>query len=336
MARLIAITFMISIPALWLSAAQAAIYELPGDGVTVVGKIQHTKTGDSDTFVALSRKYDLGYRELEHANPDVDPWLPGDGTPITLPTRYVLPNAPHKGIVINLSEMRLYYYPPKGSKNAGKVVTMPLGIGRKGWQTPLGKTHVSNKIRKPSWTVPESIRKEHKEDGDPLPKVVPAGPDNPLGQYALQLALPGYLIHGTNKPRGIGMQVSHGCIRLYPEDIENLFAMLGSRTPVHIVDQPYKVGWNGQQLVMSAHPPAQEKKSGKQNYASWTKTIVTASNEHEHTNINWERAQSVASKANGIPQPITDLGNDASSEASHNSNADEQKTESASEAKNHS
>lgn len=286
-------------------ATHATTYDLPEEGINVVGKIKHIKTEEKDTFVALSREFDIGYRALKEANPDVDPWLPGDGTRITLPTRYVLPDAPHQGIVINLTEMRLYYYPPEDSDAAGQVITLPLGIGRQGWQTPLGKTQVSQKIPQPSWTVPQSIREEHAEDDDPLPKVVPAGPDNPLGQYALQLSLPGYLIHGTNKPRGIGMQVSHGCIRLYPKDIKHLYKRVTADTPVHIVNQPYKVGWDGDRFLMSAHPTLAHEESNKQSYPSWTKTIVTASNAHREAKIDWDRASAITDQANGIPQAIT-------------------------------
>mgnify|MGYP000382604151 CR=1 FL=1 len=289
-------------------AASASSYKLPGNGQDVVGQTKHIKSKASDTFVKLSRKYDIGFRAMEYANPKVDPWLPGNGTSITLPTRYVLPDAPHQGIVINRSEMRVYYYPPKGSKHAGEVFTFPIGVGRKGWQTPQGKTHVVRKIRHPSWTVPASIRKEHAKRNNPLPKVVPAGPNNPLGQYALRLAIPGYLMHGTNKPRGIGMQVSHGCIRLYPKDIKQLFNMVSVHTPVDIVDQPYKAGWNGHQIVLSAHPPINRKQSKKRPYKQWPKVIVQESVKHPKAKIDWKRARAIVKQANGIPQPISGLG----------------------------
>lgn len=285
-------------------AARAAIYDMPAENSDVIGKLQHIRTVESDTFVKLGRQYNVGYRELRLSNPDVDPWLPGDGTPMVIPTRYVLPDVPRKGIVINIPEMRLYYFPPAGSEYAGKVVTYPLGIGREGWSTPLAKTSVVRKKANPTWTPPASIRAEHEKSGDPLPRVVPAGPDNPLGQHALYLGLPSYLLHGTNKPAGIGLKVSHGCIRLYPEDIASLFALVPTGTPVNIISQPYKIGWEGNTLYVESHPPDADGDAPVRSYTPWVESLISATALHPDAPIDWDRAQSVVERTDGMPEPI--------------------------------
>lgn len=286
------------------TSVQAAMYDMPPEGSDVIGKIQHIKTKASDTLVALARQYDVGYREMRLANPDVDPWLPGDGTPLTVPTAYVLPDGPRRGIIINIPEMRVYYFPPSSGEYAGKVFTYPIGIGRQGWGTPLGKTRITQKIPHPTWTPPASIKAEHAKKGDPLPDVVPAGPDNPLGQYALRLALPSYLMHGTNKPAGIGMKVSHGCIRLFPEDIETLFSMVKAGTPVDIVSQPYKIGWDGNELVMEAHPPDANGDAPVRSYTPWVESLIAATQSNPKAPVDWDVAEKVVKTADGIPEPI--------------------------------
>lgn len=228
------------------------------DDEDVVGQVQVTEARAADTFVEFARTYGLGFDELRDANPGVDPWLPGEGTTIVLPTRFVLPDAPREGIVLNVAVKRLFYYPPAKDGEPRVVETWPIGIGREDWATPTGVTTVVARARDPVWFVPASIRKEHAEMGDPLPAQVPPGPDNPLGSRVLQLGLPGYLIHGTNKPAGVGMRVSHGCVRLYPEDIEHLYDQVPVGTPVRIVNQPSLVGGRGKDLLVEAHPPLAE------------------------------------------------------------------------------
>lgn len=228
------------------------------DGQDVVGQVQVVHARDEDTFVEFARAYGLGYDELVAANPGVDPWLPGEGTAIVLPTQFVLPNAPRNGIVMNIASKRLFYYPPVADGEAQVVETFPIGIGRTGWATPTGVTTVTSKARDPIWYVPRSVREEHLAAGDPLPPQVPPGPENPLGRHALGLGMPGYLIHGTNKPAGVGMRVSHGCIRLYPEDIEYVFDEVAVGTAVRIVNQPYLFGWRDDQLYLEPHAPLDE------------------------------------------------------------------------------
>lgn len=229
-------------------------YALDYPGQTVVGEVQVIIAREQDTFSDIARTYGLGYDELVHANPDVDPWLPGKGTLLTLPTRFVLPDTPHEGIVLNIAAKRLYWYPVPKDGEVQEVVTYPIGIGRVGWATPTGEASVIAKAKDPAWYVPASVRKEHRDAGDPLPAIVPPGPDNPLGRHVLKLDMPGYLLHGTNQPYGVGMRVSHGCVRLYPEDIEALYKVAGLGTSVRIVNEPLLVGWRDKQFYAVAYP----------------------------------------------------------------------------------
>ena len=251
-----------------LAALETRHVEL-ATGQDVVGETQVIFARHENTFSAIGRQYNLGYEEMRSANPGVDQWLPGEGTPIYLPTQSILPEAPREGIVVNVPAMRLYYFSTekagttekaaqKGAPAILKVSSHPIGIGVEGWATPFGEAKVTQKVKDPIWYVPASIRKEHADRGDPLPSVVPPGPDNPLGAYALTLSLPSYLIHGTNKPAGVGMRSSHGCIRLYPEDIEALFSRVARGTAVRIVNQPVLAGWRDGQLYLEVHPPLAE------------------------------------------------------------------------------
>ena len=281
---------------------EAAEYALP-ERHDVIGEVRRVAARHEDTFVALARRHGLGYEELRRANPGVDAWLPGEGTEIALPTQFVLPRAPRQGIVINVAELRLYYYP---ADNPGKVVTYPISIGRMDWTTPVGSTTVVGKALNPTWYPPESIREEHAARNDFLPAVVPPGPDNPLGKHKLTLGIPGYLIHGTNKPSGVGMRVTHGCIRMFPEDVEALFAHVPIGTQVRIVNQPYKLGWSESgELYLEAHPPlAEEIEAGL-----WTMTEVTrefvAVTDERYAQVDWEWAESVIQHALGMPFAVS-------------------------------
>ena len=285
-----------------LSGASAIELELSADS-DVVGEIQVINAQHEDTFIKLARRYNLGYEELIQANPSVDPWLPGEGTEIVLPTHFVLPKTPRQGIVLNLPELRLYYYPDGES---GRVITHPISIGRMEWRTPLGRSEIISKTVNPTWYPPESIREEHAADNRFLPKVVPPGPDNPLGNHALRLSLPGYLIHGTNKPSGLGMRVTHGCIRMFPEDIEALFEDVPIGTPVLIVNQPYKLGWTDDGFYLEAHPPLDEHTMAD----SWsmtelTRAFVAATEEGQGETFSWELAEVVASRSLGVPEFVS-------------------------------
>jgi L,D-transpeptidase ErfK/SrfK len=221
---------------------------------SVVGELQVTQAGPDDTLSDIARRFNIGYEEIVRANPGVDPWLPKAGTAIVLPTQFALPDAPRSGIVINLAALRMYYFPPRKKNELQTVITHPIGIGMVGWTTPLGTTKVISKRANPWWNPPSSVRKEHLEDGDPLPQRVPPGPDNPLGKYALGLAWPSYLIHGTNQPYGVGIRASHGCIRMYPEDIALLYDDIPVGTTVTVVNQPTVYGHRGESVYLQTFP----------------------------------------------------------------------------------
>lgn len=214
----------------------------------IIGSPQTYMVGKGESLIEIARKFNLGYNEITASNPDIDPFLPPIGAKVKIPTSWILPEVvSYDGIVINLSEMRLYYFYRIGSKQF--VKTFPIGIGREGYNTPVGQFKIVQKIVNPSWYPPESIRAEKPE----LPKVVPPGPDNPLGTHAMRLSLRTYLIHGTNKPWGIGRRVSHGCIRLYPEDIPVLFELVKNGMKVEIVRQPVKIAINDKKVFVEVH-----------------------------------------------------------------------------------
>lgn len=303
-ARTLSWAWLAALLALAGTAGAAGVSEYDvAPGAQVVGQSSVIKARYEDTFVTLARAYDLGFEELVHANPGVDPWLPGEGTEIVLPTEFVLPQAPHRGIVINLPELRLYYFPDQDGTH---VITHPISIGRMDWSTPLGLTRVASKVLNPSWYPPESIREEHAAENRPLPKIVSPGPNNPLGKHALRLALPGYLIHGTNMPSGVGMRVTHGCIRMFPEDIEAFYNTVPVGTPVRIVNQPYKLGWKDGVLYLEAHPPLQQSEDdgGEVDMTELTRAFVAAT-EEQHGELNWDLAEQVVRAARGLPESVS-------------------------------
>lgn len=302
MNKLVKLAFSFALATITISA-QALTFPLPTDGSDVVGKVQTIRDYNNTALTDIARKYDIGYYELLEANPRLNPTYIMNGTPITIPTQYVLPNTKHEGIVINLAELRLYYFP----KGQNVVITKPIGIGRQGWDTPTGTFKIIQKIKNPDWRPPKSIKEDMAQYGTVLPDVVPAGPDNPLGQYAMRLSLPSYLIHGTNDPTGVGRRVSSGCIRMYPEDIESLFPEVPNGTPVTIVNEPYKLGVEGKQLVMESHQPLSEMRheySGNLQ-AIWVDAIDNFVAElNTPAVIDWGRVDQTARAHVGIPQPV--------------------------------
>ena len=227
-------------------------FELDAASGDVIGTLQITRAQHEDTFVDLARRFNVGYDELVRANPKVDPWLPGEGREILLPTQHVLPNAPREGIVINLAAMRLFYFPRRNAREEQVVYTFPIGIGRVGFATPEGRTRVTRMAKNPSWRPGPGVRRERREQGELLPAVVPPGPDNPLGSRAMYLSWPSYLIHGTNQPAGIGLRSSAGCIRLFPEDVELLYELVRPGTTVTVVNQPIVFGERGGVILVQS------------------------------------------------------------------------------------
>lgn len=284
--------------------ARALTFPLPETGNSLVGKVRYVTARQEDTLLDIARRFDLGFNELVAANPGVDPWLPGEGTSLLVPTRFVLPPRPWRGIVINLVEMRLYYFPEPEPDERGVVITYPVGIGREGWSTPLGEFSIVDKILHPSWTAPASIIEEMAAEGLTVQRIIPPGPDNPLGDFALMLSEPGYMLHGTNRPFSIGMRVSHGCIRLYPEDIEQLFARVLRKSTVRIENEPYKVGIEDGVLFLEAHAPLSEQKNQQGVSLTTVVSQVVRVADRQLPAADWDRIIEVANRHSGVPVPI--------------------------------
>ena len=309
------------------SGADAAVYDLPPEGVDVIGTMSTVTAKYEDTLLDIARRHGLGYQDIVRANPGVNVWVPGEGTEVVLPKRFILPPGPREGLVLNLAEYRMYYFPAPKDGETPKVHTYPISIGRMDWATPLGQTKITAMARNPAWYPPQSVRDEHAADGDPLPRVVPPGPDNPLGTRAMRLGIPGYLIHGTNRPRGLGMRVSHGCIRMYPEDVEYLFDRVRVNTSVRIIDVPVKMGWDGEALVVEVHPllevaqrlpdeTAEQLEAldadvempevdtvTKDPLTHVTEQFIAATNERPGI-LDWDTIESVVELSNGIPETV--------------------------------
>jgi L,D-transpeptidase ErfK/SrfK len=279
-------------------------------GQDVVGTVQIVKASKDDTLTDIARRFNVGYEEIVRTNPKIDPWLPGEGTEIVVPSQFILPDAPRTGVVINIPAMRIFYYPPVKKGQRQVVFTHPIGIGKVGWRTPEGVTKIVRRQKDPTWRVPVSVRKEHHENGEELEPVIGPGPDNPLGKYAFYLQWPSYLIHGTNKPAGVGLRSSHGCIRLYPEDIEQFFNMVPLGTQVRVVNQPFLFGWREGQLYMQPYDVLED------DTRDWTKAqkkLLTQSFaarlqqqlQQQHEQVDWTLVSSLSRSPRGIPVPIT-------------------------------
>ena len=268
----------------------------------MIGEVRHYFARQEDTLLDLARQNSLGFVEMVAANPGVDPWVPGAGAQIVLPTAHLLPAGPREGLLLNVVDQRLYYFPPDGKP----VESYPTGTGREAWATPLGTTKILRKKRNPSWYVPASARKE-----DPtLPAVVRPGPDNPLGNHAMYLGWDAYLIHGTNKPWGVGRRVSRGCIRMYPEEIAMLYPRIAIGTPVTVVKQEVKLGWHSGELMLEAHPSLDQnielEETGKFTPAAVPELAYRVSEAAGRSvdRINWQAVNAAVDRRSGIPVPI--------------------------------
>jgi L,D-transpeptidase ErfK/SrfK len=283
--------------------AVATVFELASPDAVVLGREERVVTAAEDTLYEIAQRFSLGSEEVVRVNPGVDPWLPRAGRSIVIPGERILPSGPREGIVVNLPEHRLYYYPPVVPGKPQRVYTYPISIGKMDWSTPLGKTKIQDKRENPTWTPPESVRQEHIANGDPpLPAVVPAGPDNPLGAHAMRLALPGaYLIHGTNNPIAVGMAVTHGCIRMYPDDIAELFPMVKVGTPVYLINEPVKIAWVEGRLLLEVHPPVDAQGQTSEPVLTVFEDLLQKALGETVVAIHWDRARTELTQALGMP-----------------------------------
>jgi L,D-transpeptidase ErfK/SrfK len=289
-------------------------FNLPDAQDDVVGQVQITIASAEDTLPDIARRFDVGYEEIVRANPGVDPWIPGAGRQVVVPTQFVLPNAPREGIVINVAAMRLFYFPPRRKGEPQQVYTHPIGIGKIGWSTPEGVTHVIAHVKDPIWRPSAALRVDHRNDnGEDLPAVVPPGPDNPLGKYEFRLGWSSYLIHGTNKPYGVGLRSSHGCIRLYPEDIEKLYEMVPNGAQVRVVNQPFLFGWHDDRIYFQPYTvleddvrdwqSAQKKMLPRAMPVAVRKLLQT-----QNVAVDWKSVTDATTAPRGLPVPISGEG----------------------------
>jgi L,D-transpeptidase ErfK/SrfK len=289
-------------------AAAISLFAVKPAAGEMIGETRVYTIQADDVFVDIARKFDLGYNALRAANPGVDAWIPPVGQEITLPLAHILPDAPRHGIVINLAEQRLYYFAP-----GGEIRVFPVGVVRDGLTMPHGPGRIIAKRQHPTWIPPASVRKERPE----LPVSVPPGPDNPLGDYALYTSWTEIRIHGTNKPMGVGRRVSHGCIRLYPEDIKWLFEHSEIGTPVTVVDQPVKTSWQGEKLYLEVHPRMEDadevEANGRTpaladngNFLRLVRAEVIKVTENRTPPINWALVEILANTRDGLPHQVTE------------------------------
>lgn len=264
----------------------------------------YTLAENGETLLDVARRFDLGQTEIVRLNPDVDRWLPKNGEIVRVANLRILPDAPRNGIVLNVAEARMYYYQTIGKGQAAFVRTFPIGYGREEWDTPLGMTKVINKMKNPVWRPPASIRAEHAAQGDPLPVEVPPGPDNPLGAYALYLGFSGYRIHGTDKPYSIGLRATHGCTRMYPEDIAELFPLVSPGTQVNIVNQPAKAGWLGDTLYVEVHPGLEHEELPYGQLQQLALRAIQKANNDQMPAIDEMALKQALDNANGIPVAV--------------------------------
>jgi L,D-transpeptidase ErfK/SrfK len=300
--RGVALAATLALLALASEPARATLYQLATPGDAVVGQDQTVQTVFEDTLYDLARRFSLGSEEVIRVNPGIDPWIPGADKQVIIPGRHILPPGPREGIVINLPEHRLYYYPKPQRGQPRQLITYPVSIGKMDWHTPIGETRVIAKEKNPVWYPPESVRKEHAAAGDPLPVRVPSGPDNPLGLFAMRLAAGNgtYMIHGTNNPIAVGLAVTHGCIRMYPEDVAQLFPLIPVGMPVRIINEPVKVAWVDGELLLEAHPPVDaEGQSFEPNVDQFADLLRAAVGDNTVA-IHWDYAREVLQKADGV------------------------------------
>lgn len=279
----------------------AASYTLPDQNDSLIGQVQSKLIEPSDNIIAIQKRYDVGFNAIENANPHIDPTktFPPETT-LIIPTQHILPDQPREGIVINLPEMRMYYYPPKSDS----VFTYPIGIGKIGKMIPITKTTITRKMENPVWIPPADIREFNLKQGIVLPNIMPAGPDNPLGPYAIYMRVPTYLIHSTIFPESIGKRASFGCIRMYESDIKDFFPTVTKGMSVAIINSPVKVGWQNDRLYIEAHDPLQEHGDNANTTLAGMVHMINEATENSPTLIDWQLIAFIAKERDGIPHEV--------------------------------
>ncbi len=290
----------IALVLLYTTGTHALTFSLPSQETNIVGEVHTVFIEPGESLQTVARRNDMGYEELVRANQHINPYKPRAWSKVIIPSSFILPDTKREGIIINLPELRLYYYP----KDSGIVMTFPIGVGRQGWLTPTATTKVIEKKVDPEWFVPESIQDHMAEKGVFLPDIVEAGPNNPLGEYAMKLRLPGYLIHGTNRPNSVGKRSSSGCIRMLPEDVEQLFQVVSVGEKVQIINQPYKAGWHRGDLYLESHKPFWDQMPNKRKYDS-LRSVVSNANVNRNITVDWGSARMIHDNFTGYPQLIT-------------------------------
>jgi L,D-transpeptidase ErfK/SrfK len=279
----------------------AATYTLPPSQQALIGRVQSAYAQSGDNVVTVAKRYDIGFNAVANANPELDLSRGfSTGTLLQIPTAYVLPPLPRRGIIINLPEMRLYYF----LQDNHEVLTYPIGIGKIGKTIPITQTAITRKTRDPVWIPPPDIREFNRRQGVILPSVMPAGPDNPLGPYAIYLRVPTYLIHSTIFPESVGKRASFGCIRMYESDIEDFFPLVEQGIPVAIINKPVKIGWEGNKLFIEAHEPLEEHSGAYDASLPGMVHTITRMTSHQLVLIDWQQVSYIAKERDGMPHEI--------------------------------
>lgn len=295
-----------SVTAMGLFSSNAALgstYDIT-PGSDVVGENQVTQANAGEDLGDVGRRFNIGTYEMIEANPNVNFDHPQNADKILIPSRRILPPGPRKGIVINLAEMRIYYYHP----NESKVSTYPIGIGQDGWSTPIGTNRIIRMRKDPIWVPPDSIRENYEQNGKELPAQVPAGPNNPLGRYALTTGFENIVIHGSPWPQGIGVRSSHGCLRMNNADVEELYSMVKVNTPVRIIHQAVKIGKSGEDLFLEAHVPVDEQEYTETFTVQQQLQDIMNRYGKEKVSVRWDVVEKLRSKNHGYPEPFGHIG----------------------------
>lgn len=286
----------------FVSQSFALVFSLPPPENSVVGEIKIVQSKKGDDLFTIARRYEMGYDDVVAANKKLATrgWFKA-GTPVVIPSIFILPDAPRVGIVINLPEKRLYFYP----KNENIVMTEPIAVGIYGWPTPLLDGYILEKMKNPTWHIPESIQIERELEGKEPVAHIPPGPDNPLGEYAMRLSNRVILIHSTIAANSIGRRSSHGCIRMYPEDAEQLFYSISANEPVRIINQPFKTGWKDRQLYLEIHPTFIENRGTIHERVEYAFNLIMNATNGNKSSVNWAKVKTTLITQSGIPADIS-------------------------------